>query len=77
MLLPTRRVRFADYVDRQEMMRSERDTNQLVERQQAVTVAPTPAQGLRSPIVTRQISANRRELRRSRRRHKRPERYGQ
>jgi hypothetical protein len=82
-LLPRRanRVSFLDYVDRQEMRRLERDNNQLVESQQTVIAAPAPAPapapGQRGPIVTRQVSASRRELRRSRRTGKRPERYGQ
>ena len=84
-LLPRRanRVSFLDYVDRQETRRLERDNNQLVESQQTVIAAPTPTPtptptpGQRSPIVTRQVSASRRELRRSRRTGKRPERYGQ
>jgi hypothetical protein len=78
-LLPRRanRISFLDYVDRQETRRLERDNNQLVESQQTVITAPAPAPGQRSPIVTRQVSASRRELRRSRRTGKRPERYGQ
>jgi hypothetical protein len=80
-LLPRRanRVSFLDYVDRQETRRLERDNNQLVESQQTVIAAPAPvpAPGQRSPVVTRQVSASRRELRRSRRTGKRPERYGQ
>jgi hypothetical protein len=78
-LLPRRanRVSFLDYVDRQETRRLERDNNQLVESQQTVIAAPAPAPGQRSPIVTRQVSASRRELRRSRRTGKRPERYSQ
>jgi len=70
-----KRVGFADYVDRKEESRLGRDINQLVENQRTVIVAP--AQGLRSPVVTRKVSANRREPRRSQRTRKRPERFGQ
>jgi acetyl-CoA carboxylase alpha subunit len=78
-LLPRRanRASFLDYVDRQETRRLEMDNDQLVESQQTVIAPPAPAPGQRSPIVTRQVSASRRELRRSRRTGKRPERYGQ
>lgn len=77
-VLPRRekRVSFLDYVDRQETMRLERDTKQFVESEQPVVVAPAPVTGQRSPIVTRQVSAGKREPRRSQRIRKRPERYG-
>ncbi|PMD44090.1 A1pp-domain-containing protein [Hyaloscypha variabilis F] len=63
-----RRASFLDYVDRQEQRRLERDTNQLVESQGTVRVIPTLE--LSNPVVMR-------ELRRSRRIRKKPERYGQ
>lgn len=65
------RVSFQDYVDKQEMRRLEKDTNQLVEDQQGVSVVPVPE--LRSPVL---IIEMKNELRRSRRRRKRPDRCG-
>jgi hypothetical protein len=75
MLLPRRPSRnsFLDYVDKQEMMRIERDANQLAETKDGVSVAPAPR--LRGPIVARKISTSR-ELRRSQRARRRPDRYG-
>ncbi|KAE9377849.1 macro domain-like protein [Stipitochalara longipes BDJ] len=71
-----RRISFLDYVDRQEQRRLEKDTNQLIENQGPVVVvalAPAPC----TPVVTREVTIKTRELRRSRRTRKRPERYGQ
>ena len=65
------RVSFQDYVDKLEMRRLEKDSNQLVENQQGVLVVPAPE--LRSPVLTREM---RNELRRSRRNRKRTDRYG-
>ncbi len=65
------RVSFQDYVDKQEVRRLEKDSNQLVENQQGISVVPVT--DLRSPALTRQVSS---ELRRSRRNRKRPDRYG-
>lgn len=50
------RVNFQDYVDKQEMRRLEKDTNQLVEDQQGVSVVPVPE--LRSPALTIEIGMN-------------------
>ena len=65
------RVSFQDYVDKLEMRRLEKDSNQLVENQQGVSLVPFPE--FRSPALIRQVSS---ELRRSRRNRKRPDRYG-
>jgi len=70
-----RRASFLDYVERQEKRRLGRDTDRLVESQGTVVVAPAPEPC--SPVVTSEVSIRTRELRRSSRIRKRPERYGQ
>jgi hypothetical protein len=76
MLLPRRPSRnsFLNYVDKQEIVRLKRDADQPVETKEGVSVALAPK--LRSPVVTRQPSAGRNDVRRSRRFRKRPDRYG-
>ena len=66
---------FGEYVERLETRRLGRDMDRLVEREGIVMVAP--AEESWSPVVGTQVTIRTRELRRSGRVRKRPERYGQ